>query len=115
MNVLFDRASESLLVRDLLLEAFPKFLEWFDWHEKKLLGQSIPCTFSYAKRTSRLNEQSCLDDYPRAVAVHERAEAHLDLQSQMIEFALTLQSYGKLLQGPDSAVYKETTQEMSRV
>lgn len=86
-----DRASESKQVQMLLTELYPKFLAWFSWYERKTLGWSIPCSFSYRERTGTLNEQSCLDDYPRAVSVHDRAEIHLDLQSQMIEFALTME------------------------
>ena len=89
-------------MRDLILEVYPKLLDWYGWYERKTLGMSIPCSFSFRERTSTLNEHSCLDDYPRAVAVHDRAEVHLDLQCQMIEFALTMQQLSAALKGSDS-------------
>ena len=90
-------------MQQLLTELQPKVLDWYDWYERKLSNQSYRCSFGYRERTSNLNEQSSLDDYPRAVNVHDRAEIHLDLQSQMIEFALTLQQYSAIMQGADSA------------
>ena len=70
-------------------------------------NKSIPCTFSFRGRTSTLTQQSCLDDYPRAVNVHDRAEVHLDLQSQMIEFALVMEQYSILIQGPESQLSQD--------
>eukprot|EP00353_Schmidingerella_taraikaensis_P002103 CAMPEP_0185599830 /NCGR_PEP_ID=MMETSP0434-20130131/82973_1 /TAXON_ID=626734 ORGANISM="Favella taraikaensis, Strain Fe Narragansett Bay" /NCGR_SAMPLE_ID=MMETSP0434 /ASSEMBLY_ACC=CAM_ASM_000379 /LENGTH=77 /DNA_ID=CAMNT_0028229375 /DNA_START=975 /DNA_END=1208 /DNA_ORIENTATION=+ len=77
--MLFDMASESSEVSTLLQELLPKTLDLFDWYERKLRNKSIPCTFSYRGRTSLLNEESNLDDYPRAVIAHENGEIHLDL------------------------------------
>lgn len=102
IDLLMQKAAESTKVRDLVIEVYPKLLDWFGWYERKTLGMSIPCTFSFRERTSTLAEQSCLDDYPRGVVVHDRAEVHLDLQSQMIEFAMTMQQLSLALKGPNS-------------
>ena len=87
---------------DLLEEMYPKIDDWFKVYEKKLLGGSIPCTFSYRERTSTLTEQSNMDDYPRGTEVHDRAEIHLDLQTQMIDFALTMRQYANHIYGHES-------------
>ena len=102
LSLLFKEANRSPQIYSFLQEAYPVIVGWYDWYERKVGGKSIPCTFSYRERTSTLTEQSNLDDYPRAVNVHDRAEVHLDLQSQMIEFALVMEQYSILTQGPDS-------------
>ena len=96
---LLGKKNKSAQLQVLLAEIYPKFSQLFAFYEKRTLGTSIPCTFSYRDRTSILSESSCLDDYPRAVNFHDRAEVHLDLQSWMIDFALTMERFSKIMPG----------------
>lgn len=74
----------------LLTNSFKKWQKLFEHYEKTLQNPSIPCTFSYRGRTALSNENSGLEDYPRASKVNEKFEIHLDLQAQMVEFALIM-------------------------
>ena len=64
---------------DLLVRSFKKWQKLFEHYEKTLQNPSIPCTFSYRGRTELSNENSGLEDYPRASKVNEKFEIHLDL------------------------------------
>ena len=47
LSILFERGRHSPEVKELVMELYPKFNEWYGWYEQRLLGISIPCTFSY--------------------------------------------------------------------
>ena len=79
MNLLLDLVPQSKAAEELVFELLPKFLDLFDWYERKISNKSLPCSFGFRRRTSTLLEQSNLDDYPRAVMVHDRGEVHLDI------------------------------------
>lgn len=111
MNLLLDLVPQSKAAEELVVELLPKVLDLFDWYERKISNKSLPCSFGFRGRTSTLLEQSNLDDYPRAVMVHDRGEVHLDIQATMIEFALTIQQHALMIQGPNSKVKQEFTQK----
>ena len=100
LQILLDRAEgpgEVTKVSKLLTRLYSRWATQFLWYVKQFKNSQIPCTFSYHRRTSTLNEQSGMSDYPRGDMVHEHLEIHVDIQSQMIEYALTMSRYASLV------------------
>ena len=97
LQILLDRATDSEKSTQALKRLYTRWARQFYWYEKQFKNSQIPCTFSYHRRTATLNEQSGMSDYPRGNMVHENLEIHVDIQSQMIEYALTMSKYASLV------------------
>ena len=85
LAIMIDKSSAKVF--DLLQETQNRWNSYFSYLETNLENPGLPCTFQYKKRTPNLNTQSALDDYPRGLIINDGYEIHIDLQSQMIEFA----------------------------
>ena len=97
LQILLDRAAESDKAATVLKQLYTRWATQFLWYEKQFKNSQLPCTFSYHRRTATLNEQSGMSDYPRGNMVHEHLEIHVDIQSQMIEYALTMSKYASFV------------------
>ena len=85
--------AKSTRAAETLTNMHEDMVRWFAHYEQRLQNDNQVCTFSYRGRTSALNPQSGLDDYPRGDRVNGSGEIHLDLQSWMVEFAKIMEFY----------------------
>lgn len=81
------------IITELLLDLWPGFEAWYNQYVKVRENPTMPCTFSWKNRDPILNEESTLDDYPRAAYVNPTYEIHLDLQVWMIYFDRVMVKY----------------------
>lgn len=74
----------------------PALRQNYYWFKQKTQNRVLSGTFSYP-RSSWLSPESGMDDYPRAHFVNKGYEVHLDLQTQMIDYARFLSNLSRAL------------------